>query len=84
MVYVPRSDAGISSLEELRRYVDDELLAIAKELEAPVGVLQFVPLATGMSPRTKISDGMIVYAQAGVFGPNAGFYERVGGSWAKL
>lgn len=82
MEYNPRSPPPINNLEELQKWVEDELRLLALAL-AETTALDLRPInAAPTRPR----DGMIVYADGVNFNPGAGAgtYERRAGAWVKL
>jgi hypothetical protein len=83
MAYSPKSPPTITTLSELRDYVEDELQQLAVELEsASRVVLLEVVNAAPVKPR----EGMLVYADGTHFNPGSGrgTYEYRGGAWVKL
>lgn len=82
MVYAPKIPTEITSLEELRQFLDEELRSIALEMDK-VGVMQMdLQFNAPLKPR----EGMVVFADGTSWNPGSGrgMYERRGGVWTKL
>jgi hypothetical protein len=82
VVYAPKIPTGITSLEELRQFLDEELRSIALEM-GKVGVMQMdMQFVAPAKPR----EGMVLYADGTSFNPGAGrgLYEYRAGVWQKL
>jgi len=82
MPYIHHAPADIKTVEDLRKWVEDEFRAIAREL-AETLVLELRPMyREPVKPR----EGMIVSADGTEWNPGAGAgaYEYIGGVWVKL
>ena len=82
MTYHPQRTPAISSLEELRTYIEQEFEAIARS-QAEQTTIELRPIyAAPARPR----EGMIVSADGVSWDPGsgAGAYEYRGGAWVKL
>jgi hypothetical protein len=81
-MYVPKHAPVLTSLEDLRKYVEEELKQIGLEMQQSEiqqwRILHVEPL--------KITDGMVVFADGTDWNPGSGqgLYERVAGIWVKL
>lgn len=82
MAYRMNIPGTISTLDDLRSWLEGELQAIEQELAA-TNLLHLNPVFRAPD---KIRDGMLVYADGVHFDPGAGAgtYERRGGAWIKL
>lgn len=82
MAYTPPHSINISTLDELREFVQREFAAISKEL-AETTVLDLRPV---YREPEKPREGMIVSADGTEWDPGsgAGAYEYKGGVWTKL
>lgn len=82
MPYVPRPMKGSEELEELRKYVEDELLAISRDLSETVA-LELRPI---YAAPTRPREGMIVFADGTSWNPGGGkgAYQYLSGAWVKL
>lgn len=82
MSYIPAIPTELTSLEDVRRYLERELRIIALAIEE-TEVMQFRVMYA--EPK-KIADGMVVYADGAVWNPGGGrgLYARVSGLWQKL
>lgn len=81
-MYESRPAPEIRSLDELRRYVEEEFKRVEESLVETTAVdLRPVNVAP-----TRPRDGMLIYADGVNFNPGAGAgtYERRGGAWVKL
>lgn len=82
MPYIPASFTGEATPENLRRFIEGEFLAIAREF-GETTALELRPIhAAPVKPR----EGMIVFADGTVWNPGAGkgVYTYSGGVWTKL
>jgi hypothetical protein len=81
-MYSPKDPPTLTTLEELRDFVTDELGFIAQELSKQ-NLLWLNPVARAPD---KPRDGMLVFADGTNFNPGAGAgtYEYRGGAWHKL
>lgn len=91
MPYVPKTDTVVTTLDELKQYVDDELLALAQEFEAPQRVVWYQPItgapSTGSTPVIpRPREGMTAFLAPGVLSPGSqgGLYEFKAGAWSKI
>jgi hypothetical protein len=82
MEYRPKPIPQIQNVDELVKYLDDELRMISVAM-TEFNVLQLAPL--GKEPK-KLQDGMVVYANGTGWNPGsgAGAYLRRGGAWVPL
>ena len=82
MVYRASIPSTITTVEDLRGWIEGELQAIEQEL-AESDLLKLRPVFRAPE---KVRDGMLVYADGVHFNPGAGAgtYERRGGAWIKL
>lgn len=83
MAYTPKPPVTITTFEDLRQWVDDELHQIARqEGEGREDLRLRVLYAEPRRPR----DGMIVYADGTTWDPGGGvgIYGRIAGAWVKL
>lgn len=82
MTYQPQKAPAIETVEELRRYLDDELRAIAREMETP----EFVVFQVRHVEPTRPAAGMIAFADGTDWDPGSGrgLYEYRTSSWQKL
>lgn len=82
MVYVPSVKPSISTLDELRVYLEEELKKLADE-SAETTALELRPI---YAAPTRPREGMIVSADGVSWNPGAGAgaYEYKGGAWVKL
>lgn len=82
MSYEPTRTPVIQGVEDLRRFLDEELQRLSESLQRhdllQLDVLHVEP----GRPR----DGMVVYADGTDWNPGSGvgFYGREGGAWVKL
>jgi len=83
MAYAPKSPTVITTLGELRDYVEEEFRSIAQEFGEPRDVAF---LKVTFAPPLKPREGMIVYADGTTWNPGAGrgTYEYRSGVWQKL
>lgn len=82
MTYTPTRVPVINTVEELRRFVEEELQRLARSLQTtPLLTLQKV-----YREPERVRDGMIAYADGAEWNPGSGegFYGREAGSWVKL
>ena len=82
MVYVPSVYRGEASAEELKRYLEYELMAISRNFSETVA-LELRPIhAEPPKPR----EGMVVFADGTDWNPGAGkgVYTFLTGAWSKL
>lgn len=82
MPYVPEIYRGEDNLEDFRRFVEQELVALARELTETTA-LDLRPIhAPPLRPR----EGMIVCADGTNWDPGGGkgIYAFLDGSWSKL
>lgn len=82
MDYKPRSPPTITNVDDLRSWVEDELIAVASAMSETIALeLRQV----GRAP-DKPREGMIISANGTTFNPGggAGAYEYKGGAWIKL
>ena len=82
MTYQPKKAPEIQTVEDLRRYIDDELLSIAREMETP----EFVVYQVRNVAPTRPTAGMIAFADGTNWNPGSGrgLYEYRTSSWVKL
>lgn len=82
MPYNQQPPADIRTVEDMRRWVEEELKAIAREL-AETQALELRPIHR---EPTRPREGMIVCADGTDWDPGsgAGSYEYIGGAWVKL
>lgn len=82
MPYNPKNASTILSVEDLRKYTEDELAQISKEF-AETTALELRPI---FAEPTKPREGMIVYADGTSWNPGAGkgVYVYTGAAWSKL
>lgn len=82
MAYSPTNMPMIRELEDLRKYVEDELNRIGKE-ELETTIIELRPIY--VAP-TKPREGMIVYADGTSWNPGSGkgVYHYTGSAWSKL
>lgn len=82
MPYTPLTSVNITTLDELREFVQREFASISKEL-AETTVLELRPVYRAPE---KPREGMIVSADGVEWDPGsgAGAYEYKGGVWTKL
>lgn len=82
MTYTPSLFSGELTLESIQRYLEQELLALSRDLRE-TQALELRPINAAPSrPR----DGMIVYADGTNWDPGSGegIYARENGAWVKL
>lgn len=81
MTYSPKP-APSSVPDNIRDYIEQELVAISRELQETVAV----DLRPVHAEPTRPRDGMIIYADGTDFDPGSGegVYARENGSWVKL
>ena len=82
MTYNPARIGDVSNLEELRRYVEEELEKLSKEFNETIAL----DLRTVHQEPKRPREGMIVSADGTDWNPGdgGGAYEFVGGVWRKL
>lgn len=82
MSYVPGVSPPIETLDELRRYMEEELKKISNEFSETRALELRSSYVAPTRPRT----GMIVSADGTSWNPGAGAgaYEYKGGAWVKL
>ena len=82
MAYTPTNIGDPRTIEELRNYLQRELVALAKEL-SETNALELRPVYYAPD---KPREGMIVCADGTEWNPGsgAGAYEYKGGVWTKL
>lgn len=82
MAYNPQPPADIRTVEDLRKWIEEEFKALAREMVETIA-LELRPVHRAPSrPRA----GMIVSADGTDWNPGsgAGAYEYIGGAWVKL
>lgn len=82
MPYVPRQMPPITSLEELRYYVDEEFRRIAQQIVVVDDTTYNIKYAAPAGPVA----GMVVFADGTTWNPGSGrgLYEYRASSWIKL
>lgn len=82
MTYNPTRSSEITTLEELRRYVEDEFERLSKSLNETTALELRPVFREPDSPR----EGMIVFADGTGWNPGGGkgVYTYSGGAWVKL
>lgn len=82
MEYRPKPLTQIQSVDDLVRYLDEELRSLSFAM-TEFNIVQLAPL--GKAP-ARVRDGMIVYADGVGWNPGsgAGAYQRKGGAWIAL
>lgn len=82
MSYLPTQMPAINSVEELRRFVEDELTRISQAIDAP----EFVTFEVKHVAPTRPTAGMIAFADGTNWNPGSGrgLYEYRTSSWVKL
>lgn len=82
MAYTPKPMQGITTLEQLLSYLEDELGFVSFEFSET----QAVELRQSARAPTRPREGMIVSADGTNWNPGAGAgaYEYKGGAWVKL
>lgn len=82
MAYVPKHMPTLTSLEDVRMYLEEELRQISLEMQQSE-IQQWRILHN--EPMKRV-DGMVVFADGTNWNPGGGqgLYERVAGIWVKL
>lgn len=82
MTYEPTRTPVIRDVEELRRFLDEELQRLSESLQRA----DFSQLRELHVEPKRPRDGMIVYADGTDWNPGSGegFYGRENGAWVKL
>lgn len=82
MTYQPKEPPELPDVESLRRYVQDELSSIAREMETP----EFVVFQVRHVAPTRPTAGMLAFADGTDWNPGSGrgMYEYRVASWVKL
>lgn len=82
MTYVPSQCPSITSVDELRRWVQDEFIRLSQGLQVVDGVTYNVLFAAPLGPVA----GMTVFADGTTWNPGSGrgLYEFRVASWVKL
>lgn len=83
MPYTPTQMPQTPTIEDLRRYVQQELLLVSQDSHAGTLLLDLRPVNRAPD---KPREGMVVYADGTNFNPGAGAgtYEYRSGTWNKL
>lgn len=81
-MYVPKHAPVLTSLEDLRKYVEEELRLISLDWE----ILEIANFRILHVEPAKLADGMVAFADGTDWNPGggAGLYQRVTGAWVKL
>lgn len=82
MTYQPTKSPQITTVDELRRYLEEELRSIAREMETP----EFVVFQVRTVAPTRPAAGMVAFADGTTWNPGSGrgLYEYRTSSWVKL